>query len=88
MERLLFIDGEWQAAAAGATAGVVDPATGQEVGSSAEAGVADLERAVVAADVDGAAWREATGDERSRVLRRAGDLVDERVDEIAHWLTR
>jgi succinate-semialdehyde dehydrogenase / glutarate-semialdehyde dehydrogenase len=86
--RLLFVDGEWRAAADGAAETVVDPATGGSAGTTALAGEADLEAAVAAAREHGRAWREATPAERSGVLRRAGDLIEERVDQIAVRLTR
>jgi succinate-semialdehyde dehydrogenase/glutarate-semialdehyde dehydrogenase len=86
--RLLFVDGEWRAAADDAAETVVDPATGGSAGTTALAGEADLEAAVAAAREHGRAWREATPAARSGVLRRAGDLIEERVDQIAVRLTR
>jgi succinate-semialdehyde dehydrogenase/glutarate-semialdehyde dehydrogenase len=86
--RLLFIDGEWRAAADGAAETVVDPATGGSAGTTALAGAADLEAAVAAARERGRAWREAAPADRSGVLRRAGDLIEERLDQIAVRLTR
>ena len=45
----LFIDGQWQDAADGRTLAVVNPATGKEIGRVAHAGIADLDRALAAA---------------------------------------
>jgi acyl-CoA reductase-like NAD-dependent aldehyde dehydrogenase len=39
----LFINGQWQDAASGKTLAVFNPATGQEIGRVAHAGIADLD---------------------------------------------
>jgi succinate-semialdehyde dehydrogenase/glutarate-semialdehyde dehydrogenase len=88
VDRLLFIDGEWCAAHDGVVLPVSEPATGGVAGTTAVAGEAELEDAVAAASGPGRAWIDASADERARVLRVAGDLIDGRVDEIAHILTR
>ena len=44
----LFIDGQWCDAASGKTLAVLNPATGQEIGRVAHAGIADLDRALEA----------------------------------------
>jgi acyl-CoA reductase-like NAD-dependent aldehyde dehydrogenase len=88
VDRLLFLGGEWRAGRGGASVPVSEPATGGQAGTTAVAGDADLEDAVAAAAGPGRAWPAASGDERARVLRAAGDLIDERVDGIARVLTR
>jgi succinate-semialdehyde dehydrogenase / glutarate-semialdehyde dehydrogenase len=88
VDRLLFIGGAWRTARARGVASVSQPATGGEAGTTAVAEPADLEDAVAAASSAGQAWAEAHPDDRARVLRRAGDLIDERVNEIAIVLTR
>jgi succinate-semialdehyde dehydrogenase/glutarate-semialdehyde dehydrogenase len=45
----LFINGQWQDAASGKTLAVFNPATGQEIGRVAHAGIADLDAALAAA---------------------------------------
>jgi acyl-CoA reductase-like NAD-dependent aldehyde dehydrogenase len=86
--RLLFINGQWRAATDGATQTVADPATGATAGTTALASQADLEAAVAAARERGTAWSETTPAERARVLERAGDLIEERVEPTAVQLTR
>ena len=86
MERLLYIGGDWRPARDGATVAVSDPATGGAAGTTAVAGERDLDDAVVAAATS--EWGEVAVDERAQILRRAGDLLDDRVDEIAVVLTR
>lgn len=54
----LLIAGQWQDAADGRSLAVLNPATGQEIGRVAHAGVADLERALAAAHSGFALWRD------------------------------
>jgi succinate-semialdehyde dehydrogenase/glutarate-semialdehyde dehydrogenase len=86
--RLLFIDGAWREASDGAAETVLDPATGASAGRTALAGPEDLQGAIAAARERGRLWSDAMPAERGRVLRRAGELIDERVERIAVQLTR
>ena len=54
----LFIDGTWGKATAGRTLPVLNPATGEPIGTVAHADRADLDRALDAADKGFKAWRE------------------------------
>src|SRR5271170_5630517 len=83
----LFIDGAWSPAAAGRTMPVVSPATGEVVGSVAHAERADLDRALEAAEKGFRVWRKVSAFERSKVMRKAADLLRERADAIAPLLT-
>jgi succinate-semialdehyde dehydrogenase/glutarate-semialdehyde dehydrogenase len=86
--RLLFIDGDWCEPSDGAVETVLDPATGASAGTTALGGPEDLEAAIAAARERGRAWSEATPAERARVLHRAGELIEERLDQTAIQLTR
>ena len=83
----LFIGGEWVEAAAGGTLPVVNPATGQTIGTVAHARKADLDRALAAADAAFATWKVTSPLERSRLMRRAADILRERADDIAAIMT-
>ena len=83
----LFIDGAWSPAAAGRTLPVVNPSTGEVVGTVAHAERADLDRALEAADKGFRAWRKVSAFDRSKVMRKAADLLRERADMIAPLLT-
>ena len=83
----LFIAGQWQDAADGRTLPVVNPATGEEIGRVAHAGIADLDRALAAAQKGFEAWRDVPAIERARAMRRAAALMRERADAIAAILT-
>ena len=84
----LFIDGAWMAAASGRTLPVVNPATGEQIGAVAHAERADLDRALEAADKGFRAWRKVSAFERSKILRKAANLLRERADAIAPLMTQ
>lgn len=58
------------------------------VGSSASAGVAEAERALVAADKAFPAWRRTAPEARARVLQRAAAIVRRRRFEFNAWLVQ
>ncbi|HTB42895.1 MAG TPA: NAD-dependent succinate-semialdehyde dehydrogenase [Acetobacteraceae bacterium] len=83
----LFIDGAWSPAAAGRTLPVVNPATGDSIGTVAYAAQNDLDRALEAADKGFRAWRKVSAFDRSKVMRKAANLLRDRADAIAPLLT-
>ncbi len=83
----LFIDGAWSDAAAGKTLPVVNPATGEAIGTLAHAEIPDLDRALAAAERGFATWRVMSAYDRSKIMRKAADLVRSRVDDIARLMT-
>ena len=84
----LYIDGQWQDAADGRTLAVFNPATGREIGRVAHAGVADLDRALVAAQKGFEKWRDVPAAERAKIMRKAAALMRERAGEIAGVLAQ
>lgn len=84
----LMIAGQWQDAADGRTLPVFNPATGEEIGRVAHAGIADLDRALAAAQTGFETWRDISALERGKTMRRAAVLMRERADRIASLLTR
>ena len=84
----LLIDGQWQDAADGRTLAVSNPATGSEIGRVAHAGIADLDRALAAAQKGFLQWRDVPAAERSKTMRRAAALMRERAVDIAALLTQ
>ncbi|MBN8443322.1 MAG: NAD-dependent succinate-semialdehyde dehydrogenase [Thauera sp.] len=84
----LLIDGQWQDAADGRTLPVHNPATGTEIGRVAHAGIADLDRALAAAQKGFETWRDVPALERQKIMRRAAGLMRERADTIAALLTQ
>jgi len=83
----LLIDGVWRDSASGRTLDVVNPATGDVLGHLAHAGPADLDEALAATARGFAVWRATGAFERSKIMRRAADLLRERVDSIHRLMT-
>jgi len=83
----LFIDGAWCAAASGRTLPVMNPATGKQIGTLAHAEKADLDRALEAADKGFATWRRISAFERYKIMRKAANLLRERLDLVATLMT-
>ena len=84
----LLIANEWTEATGGKTIPVLNPATGKSIGTVAHASIADLDRALAAAQKGFDAWRKVPAFERTATLRRAAALLRERADEIARLLTQ
>ena len=84
---LLHIDGGWTAAQSGKTLDVLNPATGDVNGKLAHAGIPDLDRALEAAERGFAIWRKVSAFDRSKLLRKAADLLRERAGMIAPLMT-
>jgi phenylacetaldehyde dehydrogenase len=82
----LLIDGEWVDAKDGKTFDTVNPATEDVLVKVAQASAVDADRAVVAARnafEPGSPWSKMSPRDRSHLLWRIGDMIDERVEEFA-----
>jgi len=88
LECALFIDGKRRPAASGDWYRVHDPADGTLVGRTAMATAADVDLAVSSAERAASSWANTHPDERARILHRAADLIEERLEDIATVLTR
>jgi succinate-semialdehyde dehydrogenase / glutarate-semialdehyde dehydrogenase len=84
----LFINGEWRDAIGGETIPVTDPATEEVIGKIAHARKADLDLALEAADKGFKVWRDTAPFDRSKLMRKAADLLRSRADQIAWMMTR
>ncbi|MBI1723225.1 MAG: aldehyde dehydrogenase family protein [Gemmatimonadetes bacterium] len=89
MRTELYIGGGWAPAASGRCFPVVNPATEEVLGEVAEGDEQDVDRAVRAArtcfESDG--WRKLAPRQRGRMLVRAADLLESRLDEFARLET-
>ncbi|SFH04965.1 NAD-dependent succinate-semialdehyde dehydrogenase [Methylobacterium gossipiicola] len=83
----LHIAGAWTGGEAGETLPVLNPATGETLGTCAVATQGDLDRALSAAARGFAAWRRVSAFERGKILRKAADLLRQRVEAIARIMT-
>ena len=84
----LLIDNQWCDAASRKTIDVLNPATGQAIGKVAHAGIADLDRALAAAQRGFEAWRRIPANERAITMRKAASLVRERAAQIGRLMTQ
>ncbi len=83
-----FVGGEWVDAVDGGTMEVINPATGETVAHVPRGTAADVERAVEAARRALPDWLDATPKERSELLLKLADLIDEHADELAEIESR
>ncbi len=79
-----LIGGNWVAPISGESLPLVNPSDGSEICQIARGGAADIDAAVAAAQaaLDGD-WGRKTALERGRILTRLGQLVLDRVDDLA-----
>ncbi|KTT53723.1 betaine-aldehyde dehydrogenase [Pseudomonas oryzihabitans] len=82
-EQQLYIGGRYVAATGGATFETLNPATGEVLAVVQSASRADVDKAVAAAAAGQKVWAAMTAMQRSRILRKAVDILRERNDELA-----
>jgi aldehyde dehydrogenase (NAD+) len=85
----LFINNEWRPAASGKRFPVANPATEEVLGEVAAGDAPDVDNAVRAAKAcfESAAWRDLSARKRGRMLSKAADLLEARLDEFARLET-
>src|SRR5688500_11702275 len=83
----LHIGDAWRDAEGGRTLAVEDPSTGTALCEVADASAADAVAALDAAVAAGSDWAATAPRERGEVLRRAYELVTERLDDLALIMT-
>jgi aldehyde dehydrogenase (NAD+)/betaine-aldehyde dehydrogenase len=79
----LFIGGEFVDALDGRTLPTLNPHDGSRLADVAEAGPADIDRAVAAARAAFPAWRDTPAAERGRLLLRLADAIEADAAELA-----
>lgn len=84
---LLHIDGQWRAATGGRAIPVLNPATEEQIGTVPHANESDLDEALAAAERGFAVWKKVSAFERSKLMRKAADLLRSRADNIARLMT-
>ncbi|HEY7788791.1 MAG TPA: NAD-dependent succinate-semialdehyde dehydrogenase, partial [Casimicrobiaceae bacterium] len=82
-----YVDGRWIGADDGRSMPVVDPATGELVGTVPIFHATETRRAIDAANRALPAWRAKTAKERSAVLRTWSELMLANADDLARILT-
>lgn len=84
----LHIDGHWRAAEGGRTIPVLNPATEEVIGTVAHASRNDLDQALEAAEKGFKLWSKVSAYDRAKVMRKAADLLRERVGDIVPLMTQ
>ena len=84
----LYIDGAFTKGTSSKTQDVMNPATHKVLAQLPHASQEDLDRALAAADKGFKQWRKVSPYERSKILRKAADLVRSRLETIAQCLTQ
>jgi len=79
----LFIDGEFVGAEGGASLDVFNPATGEKISKIADASKADVDRAVTAARKAFESFRRTSVYERSALLNKIADVLEQNAEFIA-----
>ncbi len=84
MKKILnYIDGEYVAAVSGAWLDNYNPSTGEVYSQIANSGVEDIENAYQAAARAFESWSNTTIEERSRIMLKIADLIEERIEDLA-----
>jgi succinate-semialdehyde dehydrogenase/glutarate-semialdehyde dehydrogenase len=82
-----YIDGKW-VKPSGKMLEVFNPANSKVIGELGAASKGDLDKAIAAADKGFKEWRKVSAFERGKILRKVGELLRARCDEIAKVLTQ
>jgi succinate-semialdehyde dehydrogenase/glutarate-semialdehyde dehydrogenase len=84
----LFIDGKWLNGDGRQSEEVINPATGKALGMLPHASKADLDAALEAATKGFAVWKATSAYDRSKIMRKAADLLRERHDHVSRVQTQ
>jgi|TARA_B100001971_G_scaffold57318_2_gene52249 succinate-semialdehyde dehydrogenase/glutarate-semialdehyde dehydrogenase len=82
-----FIDGKWQESEKKETYEVLNPATEEVLGSASKASPVDVEKALKSAEKGLKVWRNTAPWQRAYIIRKIADLMREKKDILAKWLT-
>jgi 1-pyrroline dehydrogenase len=83
-EQQMFVGGEWVPSEGGATQDILNPATGGVIATVPKGTEADVDRAVgVARKAFDETWYDTTPGERSRMLLKLADAIEEHAEELA-----
>src|SRR3954454_16365774 len=87
VEKRLYIGGEWRDASGGATLGVEDPATGETLCEVAGGTEEDAKAALDAAVDMRKEWADSSPNDRSEILWKAYEQLNERKEELGLLMT-
>src|SRR5215510_2095913 len=84
----LYIDGKWLDGEGRKGEDVINPATGKALAHLPHASKADLDAALAAAEKGFATWKATSAYDRSKIMRKAADLLRERFDHVSKVMTQ
>jgi len=84
----LYIEGKWLTGEGRKGEDVINPATGKVLAHLPHASKADLDHALAAAEKGFAVWKATSAYDRSKIMRKAADLLRERADHVARVQTQ
>ena len=82
-----FINGKWQQAEKNESYNVINPATEELIGKASKASPADVDKALKSAEKGFEIWKKTAPWQRSYILRKIADLIREKKDVLAKWIT-
>ncbi|MGI8692465.1 MAG: NAD-dependent succinate-semialdehyde dehydrogenase [Geodermatophilaceae bacterium] len=83
----VYVGGQWREASGGASFAVEDPGTGKRLCDVADGQAEDAKEALAAAAAAQQEWAATPPRERGEILRRAWQLMTERVEDLAMLMT-
>jgi succinate-semialdehyde dehydrogenase/glutarate-semialdehyde dehydrogenase len=84
---LLHIDGQWRPATGNRTIPILNPATEEQIGTVPHASQSDLDEALEAAERGFNVWKKVSAFDRSKLMRKAANILRERAGDIARIMT-
>ncbi|MEK3906021.1 NAD-dependent succinate-semialdehyde dehydrogenase [Oceanobacillus sp. FSL W7-1309] len=85
---MLYIDGEWIESQTGEVIQVVNPATGEVIGSVAKGGGNETEKAIESAKAAFPSWAKLIAKKRYQYLMEVATILRSRADQIASLITK
>ncbi len=82
-----FLGGQWMDADDQSTLAVINPASGEELGTVPNCGAGETRRAIEAANTAWPAWRTLTAKQRGQLLQAWNRLILENADDLAQLIT-
>lgn len=88
LRELNHVDGRWIAADSGAVVAVINPATGEQLGTVPDMGALETRKAIEAAHRAFPGWSKTTAQQRGKLIRALADAALVHRDALAELLTR
>ena len=83
----VYINGKWEDSLSGMTNEIINPSTGEILGTVPDCGAAEAKKAIEAANDAWPSWRSKLAKERALILRRWYELMIENQEDLARLMT-